>query len=123
MERRSFLFGAIAVPVGAVLPPALAEQLALPPPNPPTEGSKLLMLPYDRHTAVLRLSDFTRGNAQIIVLYDDGRVLGTYMITELEHTMEAPYAEVSNWSDPSLRRLGARGLHQHKIRLEMVKVG
>ena len=78
MNRRGFLFGSVAVPVGAVLPPALAAELALPPPK-LTPETRLIVPPINRG-AVMYLSDLIEGKGRITILDDDGAVVGSYAI-------------------------------------------
>lgn len=82
MDRRGLLrgimIGALAAPAGTVISKELADQLALPPPQPKT-GDKLILL-SQRGRAVINASDFLRCNAELTLLNDDGSVLGVFMV-------------------------------------------
>jgi hypothetical protein len=83
VNRRGFLFGAVAVPVGGVLSKELAAELSVPAPDVvrPKEGDRLIVA---GRGAVLHESDLRAERGMVTIVRDDGSVLGSYLVTGMD---------------------------------------
>lgn len=89
VSRRSFLVGAVAVPAGIILPPAIAKELELPPAQ-PKPGERLILYgtpPMARHRTVIRMADLRYGNSEIAIVDDNGSLLGVYLVNSMQMNM------------------------------------
>jgi hypothetical protein len=83
MNRRGFMFGAVAVPVGGVLSKELVAELSAPVPEVARakEGERLIVA---GRGAVLHESDLRAGRGMVTIVRDDGGVLGSYLVTGVD---------------------------------------
>lgn len=90
MNRRSLLLGAVAVPAGILLPKAIAEELALPPPEIKPGDNLVIINERIKLGTFIRYSDLLYGSAGVTLLHDDGSVMGTFFAQRWEHRID-PY--------------------------------
>lgn len=119
VSRRSFLVGAVAVPAGIILPPAIAKELELPPAE-PKPGERLIIygrLPEKRHRTVIRMADLRYGHSEIAIVDDDGSILGVYWINSMQ--MNVRYERLVHLDS---RNMAVRYAGPTDIDLTMVRV-
>lgn len=103
LTRRSLFLGALAIPVGASLPKAIAAELSLPPPIIKTGDQ--IQLPRLHQVSVLDLDGFYEGNGEVLVVKGTN-VVGCFRIAGVSMGM--------NYGSVGVKNLDARMVLVHR---------
>lgn len=120
VSRRSFLFGAVAVPAGIALPAALARELALPPPEQAAVGQSLILLP-GRMGAVLDVHDLMNGQCDV-TLVDGKKVMGVFRVVETRMEVSPSFVDVTRWNDSASYHHYKRGINRTELSFTLVEM-